>query len=295
MGRFAARGSAACGTRASQVSARHAAGRGAAYRNDATVPGHHPLPEHDYSRERREVARQPRARAQDPLGDPLERGGDHPPRKQGVFRARRPHRELPVFGAALRHRLRAFLACADGPTRRRPDLRAGSRFARHLCARVRRRTPDRAAAPRLPPGERRQGHSFVSASVADAGFLAVPDGVDGSRTVDGDLSGALPQVSGRSRHGQDRQPQGVGIPRRRRVRRAGIARRDLARRAREARQPDLRHQLQPAAARRAGARQRQDHPGARRRIPRRRLERDQGGLGLRLGQAVREGQGKACC
>ncbi len=62
-------------------------------------------------------------------------------------------------------------------------------------------------------------------------------------------------------------------------------------RPRGARQPDLRHQLQPAAPRRPGARQRQDHPGARRRVPRRRLERDQGRLGLGLGQAVREGQG----
>jgi hypothetical protein len=33
--------------------------------------------------------------------------------------------------------------------------------------------------------------------------------------------------------------------------------------ARRARQPDLRRQLQPAAPRRPGARQRQDHPGAR--------------------------------
>ena len=57
--------------------------------------------------------------------------------------------------------------------------------------------------------------------------------------------------------------QGLGVPRRRRNRRARIARRDHARGAREARQPDLRHQLQPAAARRPGARQRQDHPGAR--------------------------------
>ena len=55
---------------------------------------------------------------------------------------------------------------------------------------------------------------------------------------------------------------------------------------------DLRHQLQPAAPRRPRARQRQDHPGARRRIPRRRLERDQGRMGLRLGQALREGQGR---
>ena len=61
-----------------------------------------------------EVAGQPRARAQDPLGDPLERGGDHPAREQGIVRARRPHRELPVVGAALRHRLRSLLARAVG-------------------------------------------------------------------------------------------------------------------------------------------------------------------------------------
>ena len=54
----------------------------------------------------------------------------------------------------------------------------------------------------------------------------------------------------------------------------------------EARQPDLRRQLQPAAARRPGARQRQDHPGAGERVPRRRLERHQGGLGPPLGRAA---------
>ena len=61
------------------------------------------------------------------------------------------------------------------------------------------------------------------------------------------------------------EAKGLGLPRRRRMRRAGNARRDHARLAREARQPDLRHQLQPAAARRPGARQRQDHSRARRR------------------------------
>src|SRR5438034_267081 len=59
--------------------------------------------------------------------------------------------------------------------------------------------------------------------------------------------------------------------------------------AREAGQSDLRHQLQPAAAGRAGARQRPDHPGARGGVPRRRLERDQGDLGPRVGSAAREG------
>ena len=51
------------------------------------------------------------------------------------------------------------------------------------------------------------------------------------------------------------------------------------------RQPDLRRQLQPAAARRPGPRQRQDHPGARGGLPRRGLERHQGHLGARVGRA----------
>ena len=83
------------------------------------------------------------------------------------------------------------------------------------------------------------------------------------------------------------RPQGVGVHRRRRDRRARIARRDLAGRARETRQPHLGRQLQPAAARRPGARQRQDHSRARRRLQRRRLERHQGDLGQQLGPAAR--------
>ena len=61
----------------------------------------------------------------------------------------------------------------------------------------------------------------------------------------------------------------------------------VARGARAARQPDLRRQLQPAAPRRPGARQRQGHPGARGDLPRRRLERHQGHLGPRVGRAAR--------
>ena len=143
-----------------------------------------------------------------------------------------------------------------------------------------------------PAGKRRQRHPVVSASVADARLLAVSHGVDGPRAADGDLPGALPQVSRGPRPREDRRPQGVGVPGRRRMRRAGIAGRDLDGGPREARQPDLRHQLQPAAAGRSGARQRQDHPGAGGRLPRRGLERDQGGVGLGLGQALRQGQGR---
>ena len=60
--------------------------------------------------------------------------------------------------------------------------------------------------------------------------------------------------------------------------------------AREPRQPDLGHQLQSAAARRPGARQRQNHPGTGRPVPRRGLERHQGHLGHRLGRFARARQ-----
>ena len=81
--------------------------------------------------------------------------------------------------------------------------------------------------------------------------------------------------------------QSVGVPGRRRDGRAGVAGCDLAGRPGEAGQPDLRGELQPAAPGRAGPRQRQDHPGAGGRVPRRRLERHQGDLGSQLGSADR--------
>ena len=55
--------------------------------------------------------------------------------------------------------------------------------------------------------------------------------------------------------------------------------------AREAGQPDLRGQLQPAAPGRSGARQRPHHSGAGSGVPGRRMERDQGGLGRGLGRS----------
>ena len=93
-------------------------------------------------------------------------------------------------------------------------------------------------------------------------------------------------LPGRGVAGHERS-QGVGVPRRRRDRRARVARRDLPRGPRAPRQPRLRRQLQPAAPRRPGPRQRQDHPGARDDLPRRGLERHQGHLGLALGPAAR--------
>ena len=68
----------------------------------------------------------------------------------------------------------------------------------------------------LPAGGRRRWPVVVSAPVADAGVLAVPDGVDGSRAADGDLPGAVPQVLARPRLGGHREQACLGIPRRRR-------------------------------------------------------------------------------
>ncbi len=90
-------------------------------------------------------------------------------------------------------------------------------------------------------------------------------------------------------------PQGLVLLRRRRDGRARVDGRAHDAGAREARQSRVRHQLQPAASRRAGARQRQDHPGTRSRLPRRRLERHQGAVGLALGSAAREGSQAASC
>ena len=204
------------------------------------------------------------------------------------------HISVRVAGDDVRRRFQPFLACRERRPWRRPAVHPGPLVARRLCARVPRRPADRGAAAQLPPGGRRQGHFELSASEADARVLAVPDRVDGPRPADGDLPGALPEVPACPRHRQHREPQGLGVLRRRRDGRARIARRHRPGRAREARQPDLRRQLQPAAPRRPGARQRQDHPGARRRVPRLGLERDQAAVGQLLGSAARARQGRSC-
>ena len=82
-------------------------------------------------------------------------------------------------------------ARASDAAPRRHGVHPGPLLARHLCARLPRRPPDRGAAQALPPGSGRRRPVVLSASVADAGLLAVPDGLDGPRPDDGDLPGAL--------------------------------------------------------------------------------------------------------
>ena len=212
----------------------------------------------------------------------------HRAQRPGVER-RRPHLDVRLVGEPLRGRLQPLLPRQGPPRRRRPDLLPGPRLPRHVRPRVPRGPAVRAAARRLPAGALAPGRRavVVPAPAADAGLLGVPDRVDGPRADQRDLPGAVQPLPAQPRD-QGHQPAArLGVPRRRRDGRARVARRHRPGRPRGARQPHVRHQLQPAAPRRPGARQRQDHPGARVVLPRRRLERHQGDLGPRVGRPAR--------
>ena len=283
MARRAGLGSGVRGCGARPLPAARADARGAPQGRAGAVLGQHALPQHDPARPRGAAPRRPGDRAQDPQLHPLERAGDRPAREQGKLRAGRPHRELPVLGTALRHRLHAFLARAQRRPRRRPDLHPGPRLARDLRPQLHRGTAVGRAAAQVPPGGRRRRPEFLPASLADARLLAVPDGVDGPGAADGDLPGAIPEVPAWPGPRRDGQPQGLGVPGRRRVRRAREPGRHLVGRARASRQPGVRDQLQPAAPGRPGPRQRQDHPGAGGHLQGCRLERASRSCGARAG------------
>ena len=155
----------------------------------------------------------------------------------------------------------------------------------HLRPRLPRGAPVRGPARPLPARDRGQGPELLPAPAADARLLGVPDGLDGPRPPRRGLPGPLQPLPAEPRDQGHERAARLGVPRRRRDGRARVDRRDLAGRPRGPRQPDLRHQLQPPAPRRAGARQRQGHPGAGGPVPGRRLERHQGRLGPGVGRA----------
>jgi hypothetical protein len=255
------------------------------------------LRQHHSPRPGRALPRQPRHRRAPACLHALERDGDggegEPAASARRRRSWRAHLVVRVAGHDARRRLQPLLARRARRPRRRPHLLPGPFLTRHLCPGLHGRPHHRRATAQLPPGGERQRHQQLPAPQADARVLAVPDRQHGPGAADGHLPGALPQVPARTRHRRHGQPQGLGFLRRRRDGRARVAGRHRHGRAREARQPDLRRQLQPAAARRARARQRQDHPGARRRIPWLGLERHQALVGRLLGPALGARQGGA--
>ena len=85
-----------------------------------------------------------------------------------------------------------FWHAPSDDARRRPRLHPGPLLAGHLRARLPRGPAQRGAARGLPPGGLAPERPLlVPAPVADAGLLAVPDGLDGPRADHGDLPGAL--------------------------------------------------------------------------------------------------------
>ncbi len=153
--------------------------------------------------------------------------------------------------------------------------------------RVPRGSAHRGAPRPVPARGRRRRAPELPAPAPHARLLGVPDRVDGPRPAERGLPGTLQPLPAPPRDRRHQRGEGVVLRRRRRDGRARVDGRAVDRGAGAARQPDLRRELQPAAARRPGARQRQDHPGARGDVPRRGLERHQGDLGSRLGRAAR--------
>ena len=235
-----------------------AAGRGAR-------PAQHRLHQHDPAGARAVVPRRRARRTPDPGLHQVERGGDGLPGEPARHERGRAHRHLRQRGQPVRGRVQPLLP-RQGPRRvRRPGVLPGACGAGHLRARVPRGPADRGPAQRVPPGAvaPRRRAAVLPAPAADARFLGVPHGVDGARRAELDLPGQVQPVPAGPRDPRHLAVARVGVPRRRRDGRARGARRDRAGRPGGTGQPHLRHQLQPAAAGRAGARQREDHPGAR--------------------------------
>ena len=179
---------------------------GAPGRRRHAVLGQHRLRQHHPRRPGRALPRQPRDRRAPALLHALERDGDGRERQPqpadggdlGGHIAPSPRRPPCTASAStISGAPRAKTTAATCSTSR-------ATLARHLRARLPGRPHQRRAAAQLPPGSRRPGHVQLSAPVADARLLAVPDRVDGPGPADGDLPGALPEVPARPRHRQDR-------------------------------------------------------------------------------------------
>ena len=218
--------------------------------------------------------------------------------EQGVLRVRRPPRELRLLGDALRGRLQPFLARALASSTRatwcssrgtpRPGIYARAYLEGRLSEEQLQHFRQEVERPGV--GLSSYPHPWLMPD-----FWQFP-------TVSMGLGPMMAIFQ--ARFMRYLEHRGLVTPsdrkvwaflRRRRDGRARVDGRAHDAGAREARQPHLRHQLQPAAPRRPGARQRQDHPGARGGLPRRRLERHQGAVGLALGSAAGARPPAACC
>ena len=227
--------------------------------------GHDRLHQHDPARAGAVVPGRRGPRAPHPGVHPLERGGDGRPRQPPLRRSRRPPLDV------TRRRPRSTRSGSTTSSAGKADGGYGDQvfFQGHAAPGIYARAflegrLDRGAARPLPPRGRRRRAAELPAPAAHARLLGVPDGVDGARPAQRGVPGAVQPLPAapRDRRHERRRRCGASSATARWTspRRSAGA---VARGARAARQPDLRRQLQPAAPRRSGARQRQGHPGAR--------------------------------
>ena len=220
--------------------------------------------------------------------------GDGRPREPPLRRPRRPPLDLRVGRRALRGGLQPLLPRQGRRRLRRPGVHPGPRRARHL----------RPGVPRGPPRPRRDLERYRQD--VDGGLPSYPhprrlpefwefptvsmglgpiNAVAQARFNRYLLHHEIADTSrakvwcfvGDGEMDEPESTNGLSI--------AGT---------RKPRQPDLRRELQPAAPRRPRARQREDHPGARGDLPRRRLERHQGRSGAGSGTSSSPATSTAC-
>ena len=187
-----------------------------------------------------------------------------------------------------------FFRGKDDGNARRPRLLPGSRRARHLRPGLSRGPPDRRRPRPLPPGDRTRRARPVElpAPPADARLLGVPDGVDGPRPDHRALPRPLQPLPPEPPDRRHQPEPGVGF--------LGDG---------ECDEPETlgaislasREQLDNLVFVVNCNLQRLDGPvrgngkiiqELEARVPRRRLERDQGDLGLEVGRAAGPGQGR---
>ena len=253
----------------------------------------HALRKHDPRRTAGTLSRRPRPGTAHQEHRALERAGHGGAGQPGGRFHRRAHLHLRFVRHALRGGVQPLLPQPEREPRGRPAFRPGPRRARYLRAGLPGRTHLRGAAQAFPPRGESARPVVLSPSLAHAGLLGVPHGIHGLRRHHRYLPGPFHEVPGEPRHQEAERFQGLGHDGRRGDGRARVSRRHHRAGPGTARQPHFRDQLQPAAARRSGPGQPQDHPGAGGHLPGRGLERHQVHLGQRLGPPAGEGRRRA--
>ncbi len=207
---------------AGQVPARNAHRRRRPVRREDARRRHHAVRQHDPRRRPARVPRRPRPRTEDQEHRPLERDGDGAEGEQEHERRRAHQPPSPAPPPCTKSASTTSSAAARPTT---PATWSSSRVTPAPAC-----TPGRSSKAgstrqqlnnfrqELQPGG---GLQQLPAPVADAGLLAVPDRQHGPRPDHVDLPRPLQPLPPRPRPRQDRRRPRLGVPRRRRVRRAG--------------------------------------------------------------------------